>query len=129
MSLKQSSLHKVEVKMRIRAKPKRGDVFLADCGRAVGSEQKGIRPVVVIQNNVGNNHSPTTIVAMITAKEKKSLPVHVSVSNSGFRKKSCVLLEQIRTISVSRLVKYVCTLNNTEMQRIDEALKISLNLR
>lgn len=104
----------------------RGDVFYADCGAGVGSEQTGIRPVVIIQNNIGNRYSPTVIVAMVTSRHKKSLPTHVYLHNPGFSKPSCVLTEQIRTISTDRLRGYVCTLKREEMQSIDNALKQSL---
>ena len=105
---------------------KRGDVFFVDCGEVVGSEQGGIRPAVVIQNNMGNRHSPTTIVALITSStDKKHLPTHVPISK-GLRMPSCVLLEQIRTISLNRLERYIVTLDNADMRRIDNALKESL---
>ncbi len=105
---------------------RRGDVFFVDCGEVVGSEQGGIRPAVVIQNNVGNHYSSTTIVAMITSSiTKKHLPTHVLL-HKGFRVPSCVLLEQIRTISLDRLYRYIVTLDDSDMKRIDDALKESL---
>ena len=105
---------------------KRGDVFFVDCGEVVGSEQGGIRPAVVIQNNTGNRYSPTTIVALITSSAtKKHLPTHVPIAR-GFKVPSCVLLEQIRTISVDRLKQYIVTLDRSDMHRIDNALKESL---
>ncbi|MDE6730909.1 MAG: type II toxin-antitoxin system PemK/MazF family toxin [Oscillospiraceae bacterium] len=104
----------------------RGDVFFINCGEVVGSEQGGIRPAVVIQNNMGNRYSPTTIVALITsANDKKHLPTHVPISK-GLRVPSCVLLEQLRTISINRLERYIATLDNADMRRIDHALKESL---
>ena len=112
--------------MRIRARPSRGDVFLIRCSDAVGSEQNGIRPAVVIQNNRNNYSSSTTIIAMITSQEKKKMPVHVKLDNPNLKHNSCVLLEQVRTVSVDRLEKYICTLDESEMTRINRALKISL---
>ena len=107
---------------------KRGDVYFIDCGDVVGSEQGGIRPAVVIQNDTGNAHSPTTIVALITSKvEKKHLPTHVYVSEK-FKLPSCVLLEQIRTVSLSRIGSYILTLSDFDMKRIDDALRTSLNI-
>lgn len=103
-------------------------MFFVDCGEVIGSEQGGIRPAVVIQNNTGNRHSPTTIVALVTSsRTKKSLPTHVPVHN-GFSRPSIVLLEQIRTISLDRLERYLFTLNRSDMNRIDEALRTSLAL-
>lgn len=110
----------------IKRNIKRGDVFFIDCGKVVGSEQGGIRPAVVIQNNIGNQHSPTTIVALITSSvAKKHLPTHVLI-HKGFRVPSCVLLEQIRTISLDRLERYIVTLSDSDMKRIDNTLKESL---
>ena len=107
---------------------KRGDVYFVDCGDVVGSEQGGIRPAVVIQNDTGNAHSSTTIVALITSRvTKNNLPTHVFVSEN-FKFPSCVLLEQIRTISLSRIRNYILTLNNFDMKRIDDALRTSLNI-
>ncbi|MDE6729222.1 MAG: type II toxin-antitoxin system PemK/MazF family toxin, partial [Oscillospiraceae bacterium] len=89
-------------------------------------EQGGVRPAVVIQNNMGNRYSPTTIVALITSSAtKKHLPTHVLI-NKGFKVPSCVLLEQIRTISIDRLKQYIVTLDRSDMIRIDNALRESL---
>ncbi|MDE5754670.1 MAG: type II toxin-antitoxin system PemK/MazF family toxin [Oscillospiraceae bacterium] len=104
---------------------RRGDIYLIDCGKTVGSEQGGIRPAVVIQNNMGNRYSPTTIVAMITSSTKKHLPTHVQIDR-GLEMQSCVLLEQIRTISIDRLKQYIVTLDRSDMIRIDNALRESL---
>jgi len=106
-------------------KPKRGDVYYVDCGEVIGSEQGGIRPAVIIQNDTGNNYSPTTIVALVTSREKKPLPTHVRIAH-GFDRPSCVLLEQIRTISKQRLGDYLFSLGDDDMQRIDLALMESL---
>ncbi len=94
----------------MKRKIKRGDVFLCQISGAVGSEQDGTRPVVILQNNTGNQHSTTTIAAMITSQRKRELPVHVRLHSAGFRRTSYALLEQVRTISVDRLGRYICTL-------------------
>lgn len=107
---------------------RRGDVFFVNCGKVIGSEQGGIRPAVVIQNNTGNRYSPTTIVALITSSSKKHLPTHVPISK-GLNAPSCVLTEQIRTISVDRLERYITTLNGSDMRRIDNALRESLAIQ
>ena len=107
--------------------PERGDVFFVDCGNTVGSEQRGIRPALVIQNS-RNRNSPVTIVAMITTAPKKYMPVHVRIHHPAMKRHSKVMLEQIRTFSVSRLKRYVCTLNPEDMRKVDKALKISLDL-
>ena len=85
---------------------KRGDIFYADLNPVVGSEQGGIRPVLVVQNNVGNRHSPTVIVVPISSVRKKNLPVHIRIRCSELPKNSTVLAEQIRTIDRSRLPKF-----------------------
>lgn len=91
------------------------------------SEQCGIRPAVIIQNDTGNKYSPTTIVAFVTSRHKKNLPTHVSLHCRELSKKSTVMLEQIRTVSVKRLLRYVCTLNKQDMKRVDQALKVSFD--
>lgn len=106
----------------------RGDVYMAEIENAKGSEQSGIRPAVVIQNNVGNKFSTTTIVAFVTSRRKKNLPTHVKIRCSGLPKQSTTMLEQIRTISVNRLKNYIGTLGCYDMKRIDNALKISLGI-
>ena len=108
---------------------KRNEIYYADLNPVKGSEQGGIRPVLVIQNDTGNKHSPTTIVAAITSKEEKAkLPTHVEVTNCGVERKSLALLEQIRTIDKSRLIKYVGELNGATVKDINEAISISLGL-
>lgn len=112
-------------------KIRRGDVYYAnieDVGQAIGSEQSGCRPAVVIQNDIGNEYSPTTIVAFVTAEKKNHLPTHVSLHTNKLFYPSIALLEQIRTVSKKRLTKYIGTLSKTEMRKIDKALKISLSL-
>ena len=107
----------------------RGDIYYADLNPTVGSEQGGVRPLVILQNNIGNRHSPTVIAAAITAKPKKPLPTHAAIGHAcGHLKESFVLLEQIRTIDRSRLREYVGRLDTQEMKKIDEALAISFGL-
>lgn len=110
---------------------RRGDIFYADLSPVVGSEQGGIRPVLVIQNNVGNKHSPTVICAAITSKMNKAkLPTHIEISTRDYKivKNSVILLEQIRTIDKQRLKEYVCHIDGMMMRRVDQAIKISLEL-
>lgn len=111
-------------------KVKRGDIYFADLSPVVGSEQGGIRPVVVVQNDVGNRYSPTVIVAAITSQTNKSrLPTHVRVStHTDLPKNSVVLMEQIRTIDKRRLRERVGHFDSDVMARIDQALRISLGL-
>lgn len=110
---------------------KRGELYYADLSPVVGSEQGGIRPVLVIQNDVGNKFSPTVIVAAVTSQLNKSkLPTHLELSASayGLSKDSVVLLEQLRTIDKRRLKERVGCLDHRFMDRIDRALQISLGL-
>ncbi|GMB09915.1 mRNA interferase MazF [Thermolongibacillus altinsuensis] len=110
---------------------KRGDVYFADLSPVVGSEQGGIRPVLVIQNDIGNRFSPTVIVAAITAQiQKAKLPTHVEIDAKryGFERDSVILLEQIRTIDKQRLTDKITHLDDEMMDKVDEALQISLGL-
>ncbi|GAB6106359.1 type II toxin-antitoxin system PemK/MazF family toxin [Fusibacter bizertensis] len=110
---------------------KRGDVFFADLSPVRGSEQGGQRPVLIIQNDIGNKYSPTVIIAAITAKiAKAKLPTHVEVGASqvGLLKDSVVLLEQVRTIDKTRLIQKLGQLEGDVMLRVDKALVISLGL-
>ena len=110
---------------------KRGDVFFADLSPVVGSEQGGQRPVLIVQNDIGNKYSPTVIVAAITAKiSKAKLPTHVEVRKDdvGLLKDSVVLLEQVRTIDKKRLIQKLGNLDKETMVLVDEALMISLGL-
>ncbi len=112
-------------------KVKRGDLYFANLDTVVGSEQGGTRPVLVLQNNVGNRCSPTTIIAPITSKRKaKSLPVHIFLlaKCSKLPQSSYVLLEQIRVIDKSRMMGKIGKLDNKTMKLIDDALKISVGL-
>ncbi len=110
---------------------KRGYIFYADLSPVIGSEQGGVRPVLVIQNNIGNKYSPTVIIAAITSQiDKAKLPTHLEISAklSNLEKDSVILLEQIRTIDKQRLQKKVAELDDDMMLSVSEALKISLGL-
>ena len=110
---------------------KRGDIYYADLSPVVGSEQGGVRPVLIIQNNVGNRHSPTVICAAITSRMNKAkLPTHVEIDARRYRivKNSVILLEQIRTIDKRRQKDMVCHLDRELMDKVDEALRISFEL-
>ena len=110
---------------------KRGDIFYADLRPVVGSEQGGIRPVLIIQNNVGNRHSPTVICAAITSKMNKAkLPTHIEINAElyGIEKDSVILLEQLRTIDKVRLKDKICHLDSEIMEKVGKALRISLEL-
>ena len=108
----------------------RGDIYYADLNPVVGSEQGGIRPVLVIQNNVGNRFSPTIIVAAVTSKTTKSQPTHHALSALyGLDRESIVLLEQIRTIDKQRLREYVGALNCVDMKGVEKSIAISVGLK
>ena len=108
---------------------KRGEIYYADLKGSVGSEQGGYRPVIVIQNDVGNKYSKTLIVAPISTKlTKPPLPTHVIIPNNIIDRTSMILLEQIRTIDKKRLGQWICMLDNDTINNIDSALKISLGL-
>ena len=110
---------------------RRGDVYYADLRPVIGSEQGGIRPVLIIQNDIGNKHSPTLIVAAITSKMNKAkLPTHIELNAGEFDidKDSVILLEQLRTIDKKRLKDRICHLDGEIMNRVNLALKISLEL-
>lgn len=111
-------------------KAKRGDVFYADLSPVVGSEQGGVRPVVIIQNDTGNKYSPTIIIAAITSQTGKTdLPTHAKLNDDvNLPKNSVVLLEQIRTIDKRRLRDKVGQLSDKMMRRIDKALLISIGI-
>jgi len=110
---------------------KRGDVFFADLSPVVGSEQGGTRPVLILQNDIGNRFSPTVIIAAITAQiQKAKLPTHVEIDAKkyGFERNSVILLEQLRTIDKSRLTDRITQLDDELMEKVDVALEISLGL-
>lgn len=109
---------------------KRGQIWYANLDGIRGSEQGGCRPVLIVQNDMGNAHSPTTIVAIITSRKTKAkLPTHIWLSiTDGFKTNSMVELEQLRTIDKSRLTKYMGQVQKGEQDLIDQALKISVGL-
>ncbi len=110
---------------------KRGEIYYADLSPVVGSEQGGVRPVLIIQNDVGNRYSPTVIAAAITSqKDKTKLPTHISVeaNDCGLAKDSIVLLEQVRTIDKQRLKERMGSLDCNSMNMVDKALSVSFGL-
>ena len=110
---------------------KRGDIYFADLSPVVGSEQGGVRPVLIVQNDVGNKHSPTVIAAAITSqREKAKLPTHIELEadSCGLSKDSVVLLEQIRTIDKKRLKEKIGHLDDKLMTKVNAALEISFGL-
>lgn len=109
---------------------KRGDIYYADLNPTVGCEQDGVRPVLIIQNNVGNHFSPTVIAAAITSRRKKDMPTHVLLDEEGTRlfSDSRIMLEQVRTIDRERLKDYVGSANAATMQYVDHAIAVSFGL-
>lgn len=110
----------------------RGEVYFADLSPVVGSEQGGVRPVLILQNDIGNRFSPTVVVAAITAQiQKAKLPTHVEISAKkyGFDRNSVILLEQVRTLDKQRLTDKITKLDTDMMHQVDEALQISLGLK
>ncbi len=121
----QMNFNSINIKSLDLKSIKRGDIFLADLNPVIGSEQGGIRPVVIIQNNVGNQYSDTVIVASISSKSK-NMPTHVKVKTSLLFYESYIYMEQIRTIDKKRLLKYICHIKYVE--KINQALKTSVGL-
>ncbi len=110
---------------------KRGEIYYADLSPVVGSEQGGVRPVLIVQNDVGNKYSPTVIAAAITSQRfKTNLPTHIQVNadDCGLSKDSIVLLEQVRTLDKRRLKEKMGNLDTADMDRIDKALSVSLGI-
>lgn len=108
---------------------KRGDMYYANLNPITGSEQGGIRPVLILQNDKGNRYSPTTIVAALTSRQTKSeLPTHVTLTAVFLERKSIIMLEQIRTIDKSRLLDYIGSLSEENMKLVNEALAVSLGI-
>ena len=110
---------------------RRGDIYYADLRPVVGSEQGGIRPVLIIQNDIGNKHRPTVICAAITSRMNKAkLPTHIEIDSKSCEivKDSVILLEQLRTIDKKRLREKVCHLDQNVIQKVDQALCISLDI-
>lgn len=112
-------------------KIKRGDIFYADLSPVVGSEQDGIRPVLIIQNDIGNKYSPTVIALAITTKSKNNIPTHIPIKagSFGLEKNSIILVEQVRTLDKIRLREKIGTLDEKTMEQVKEALKLSLSIR
>lgn len=109
----------------------RGEVFYADLSPVVGSEQGGVRPVLIVQNEIGNRHSPTVIAAAITSRlDKHRLPTHINIraADTGLAKDSVVLLEQIRTLDKRRLREHMGKLDETMMKQVDGAIAVSFGL-
>lgn len=110
---------------------KRGDIYYADLSPVIGSEQGGVRPVLIVQNDIGNKYSPTVIAAAITSqKTKTSLPTHIELeaNSTGLQKDSIVLLEQIRTIDKHRLKERMGRLDDGSMNKVDQAINVSFGL-
>lgn len=110
----------------------KGDIFYCDFGEdnILGSEQRGKRPVLVLQNNVGNRFSPTVIVATITTRLKKNMPTHVDLHNYPYLNDRCtVLLEQIRTVDKSRLKEYITSITPQDIKRINKAIQVSMEIK
>ena len=111
---------------------RRGDIFYADLSPVVGSEQGGVRPVLIIQNDVGNRYSPTIICAAITSQiNKAKLPTHIEIDSKDYTlvRDSVVLLEQVRTVDKKRLKEKICHLDDRLMDKVDNALLVSFGLR
>ena len=110
---------------------KRGDIFYADLSPVIGSEQGGVRPVLIVQNDVGNKYSPTIICAAITSQiGKAKLPTHIEIdcAKAALERDSVVLLEQVRTVDKKRLREKICHLDDAFMSRVDRALRVSFGL-
>ncbi len=101
---------------------------MANLNPVKGSEQGGIRPVIIIQNDVGNTYSPTVIIAAITSQPKKDIPTHVKIRFEGMPGESTIMLEQIRTIDRSRLLSFVGTIESSKMLEVEKAIEISFGL-
>ena len=109
---------------------KRGEIYYANLSPVVGSEQDGTRPVLILQNNTGNQYSPTTIIAAISCRQEKTkLPTHVKINADGLKQKSIVLLEQIRTIDKSRLTERIGKLDKETMGQVDHAIITSFGIK
>lgn len=110
---------------------KRGDIFYADLSKTIGSEQAGIRPVLIIQNDVGNKFSNTVIVLPITSKNKSNIPTHVNIQGFkyGLEKNSVILAEQVRTLDKRRLKQKISSLDDNTLEKVKKAIEISLGIR
>lgn len=112
-------------------KVKRGEIYYADLSPVIGSEQAGVRPVLIVQNDVGNKFSPTIIAIAITSKQKVKLPTHIEIEGTkyGLDKDSVILAEQIRTLDKKRLKEKVGKLDNETMEKVKRAIEISFGIR
>lgn len=108
---------------------KRGEIYYANLSPVLGSEQGGVRPVLILQNDMGNQFSPTTIVAAITGRKKTELPTHIFLMSKELPKSSIVLLEQIRTIDKSRIREYIGRADEKLMQEVEKALAVSMGIK
>ena len=110
---------------------KRGDIYYADLSPAIGSEQAGLRPVIVLQNDIGNKYSPVVIVAAITSKQKsKGMKTHIKIGrNCGLDRDSVIMLEHIRTIDKSRLEKYISSADDADMYKVNKGIIVSFGLQ
>lgn len=116
--------------VKINKMVRRGDIWMADLRiGAVGSEQGKIRPVLVVQNNIGNKHSPTVTVVPLTSRTKNNLPTHVILNEPCLASRSIALVEQIRTIDKSRLIRYIGRISESIMNQINEAIAIQVGLK
>ena len=106
----------------------KGELYYVDFGKTRGSEQGGYRPVVIIQNDIGNATSPTTIVAPLTGQAKRNLPTHVVIDHEGLKTTSTILTEQIQTVDKNRLTHYLGKLNDDQIKEVNKALMISLDM-
>ena len=115
--------------MSIKMSIKRGDIWIADLGKTTGSEQAGLRPVIIMQNDYGNNHAPTVNVIPLTAKRKKELPPHYELQHSRLKKPSIALTEGITTISIEKLINFKGIVNDEDMKNIERKLIAQLGIK
>ena len=111
---------------------KKGDIYYANLDPIIGSEQNGTRPVVVVQNNLGNKYSPTVLIAPLTSKSKKKnyLPTHIEIkSNEKITHDSLILLEQVRVLDKTRLISFLCSLNEEEINLVNKSLKDTFDIK
>ncbi len=128
---RQPSIHKTERQVieETSMDIKRGELYYADLDPVIGSEQGGIRPVLILQNDTGNHFSPTIVVAAITSRRKHLIPTHVKLSEQkGLSRESFVMLEQIRTIDRERLKERIGSIDRVQMKDVNAAIKVSLGL-
>jgi mRNA interferase MazF len=116
--------------MELQSKYKRGDIFWAELSPVIGSEQGGLRPVLILQNDIGNGFSKTVIISVLTKQQKRNLPTHVYIDKNKYslQENSWVLLEQLRTLDKGRLSDKISQLDDEKLEEIDKKLKISLGI-